>query len=118
MYYQSMRLAALVLLAAAVALQAQAAKSETTPPQVIRNAAPEYTDEARNARAQGTVVLTAQIGTDGIAHDIRVLRHMDYGLDDKAVECLRKWLFQPGTRNGVPGSMTVTVEINFRVPAK
>ena len=117
-YHKFMRLAALVLLAAAVALQAQAAKSETTPPQVIRNAQPEYAEEARTARVQGTVVLTAQIGTDGIAHDIRVLRHMDYGLDDKAVECLGKWLFQPGTRDGVPASMTVTVEISFRVPAK
>ena len=113
-----MRLAALVLLASAVVLPAQAAKPETTPPQVIRNAAPEYTEEARNARVKGTVVLTAQIGTDGIAHDIRVVKHMDYGLDDKAVECLSKWLFQPGTIDGVPRSWSVTVEIAFSAPAK
>ena len=112
-----MRLAAMVLLAA-LGSQAQAASSETTPPQVVRNAPPEYTEEARNASAKGSVVLTAQIGTDGIAHDIRVVKHMDYGLDDKAVECLRKWLFQPGTRDGAPIAVRVTVEIAFSAPAK
>jgi TonB family protein len=113
-----MGLAALVLLAAAVGLQAQTAKSETTAPQVIRNATPEYTDEALNAGARGAVVLKAQVGTDGIAHDIRVVKHMDYGLDDKAVECLNKWLFRPGTRDGAPIAAAVTVEIVFRAPAK
>jgi protein TonB len=108
-----MRLAALVILAAAVALQSQTAKPETTPPKVLRHPAPEYTDEARNAHAKGSVVLQAQIGTDGIAHDIRVVKHMEYGLDDKAVECLRQWLFQPGTRDGVPMPMRATVEIAF-----
>jgi TonB family protein len=112
-----MRLAVLLLLAAAV-LPSQAAKPETVPPKVIRNAPPEYTEEARNACVKGTVVLTAQIETDGTAHDIRVLKPMDYGLDDKAAECLSKWLFQPGTRDGVPIAVRVTVEIAFSGPAK
>ena len=112
-----MRLPALVLLAA-LGLHAQAARGETTPPQVIRNAPPEYTEEARNARVRRAVILRAQIGTDGIARDIRVVKHMDYGLDDKAVECLSKWLFQPGTRDGIPIAVQVTVEIAFSAPEK
>jgi TonB family protein len=67
---------------------------------------------------KGTVVLQAQIETDGTVHDIRVLKHMDYGLDEKAVECLGKWLFQPGTRDGVPIAVRVTVEIAFSAPAR
>ena len=113
-----MRLAALVLLAAAVGLQAQTAKPQTTAPKVLRNVPPEYTEKARNARVKGTVVLQAQIETDGTVHDIRVLKHMDYGLDKKAVECLGKWLFQPGTRDGVPIAVRVTVEIAFSAPAR
>jgi protein TonB len=113
-----MRLAALVLLAAAVGLQAQTAKPETTAPTVLHRVDPEYTEEATRAHAKGTVVLQAQIGNDGIARDIRGLKHMDYGLDDKAVECLSQWLFQPGTRDGIPIPVRATVEINFSAPAK
>jgi TonB family protein len=113
-----MRLAALVLLAAAVGLQAQSAKPETTAPKVLRHVDPGYTEEAIRARAKGSVVLQAQIRTDGIAHEIRVLKHMDYGLDDKAVECLSQWLFQPGTRDGVPIAVRATLEIAFSAPAE
>ncbi|MBI2680876.1 MAG: TonB family protein [Candidatus Solibacter usitatus] len=67
---------------------------------------------------RGSVILKAQIGIDGLPRDIRVAKHMGYGLDDKAVECLSKWLFEPGTRDGVAIAVQVTVEIAFNAPEK
>ena len=112
-----MRLAAL-LLAAAVTLQPQAAQPETKAPVVIRKAAPKYTDEAREAKVQGSVLLQAVIGTDGKAHDIQVLKGLGHGLDESAVDCLRRWRFRPGTRDGVPAPGRGRFEILFRLDVK
>jgi TonB family protein len=43
----------------------------------------------------GVVVLHATIGTDGLAHDIQVVRPLGYGLDELAVEAVKKWTFEP-----------------------
>jgi periplasmic protein TonB len=85
----------------------------TSAPVVIRKVEPEYTEQARTERIQGTVVLYTQVETDGRAHDIRVIRKLGYGLDEKAVQCLEQWEFQPGLKDGKPVTVRVTVEINF-----
>jgi len=63
---------------------------------------PQYTDEARSARAQGAVVLEAIVRKDGSVSIRRVVRAVGYGLDDRAIEALQQWVFKPGTRGGVP----------------
>jgi TonB family protein len=77
---------------------------------------PEYTDEALKAGREGTVVLSVEVGIDGAAHDIRVLRSLGMGLDDKAVEAVQLWEFEPGTRDGQPVAIAATIEVNFRPP--
>ncbi|HUI79022.1 MAG TPA: energy transducer TonB [Bryobacteraceae bacterium] len=105
-----MSLVAAVVLLATSAL-AQHASSAA--PRVRHKVDPEYTDEARNQHSQGTVVLYTKIGTDGRARDIKVIRPLGHGLDEKAVECLAKWEFEPGMRDGVPVETPASVEINF-----
>jgi len=86
-------------------------------PNAVRKSSPEYTETARQARIEGVVVLYAEIGTDGRARHIRVIRALGYGLDRKAVESLRRWRSEPALRDGVPVVAPATIEIPFHLPA-
>jgi TonB family protein len=94
----------------------QESEPKTTAPRLIHKVEPEYTAEAREAGLEGTVVLGVEVGTDGTAHDIRVTRSLGMGLDEKGVEAVRLWKFEPATRDGKPVAVKATIEINFRPP--
>lgn len=110
-----MRLAVLLLTTFAITLQPQEV-SRSTPPRVIHKVDPMYTQEALDAKLEGTVVLGCTVGTDGVPTDISVRRRLAKGLDEKAVECSQAWRFKPGTHDGEPIPVHATVEINFRLP--
>jgi periplasmic protein TonB len=86
-----------------------------TAPRVIYAPDPEFSEEARKAKYQGVVVLWAIVGTDGRTHDIRVMRSLGLGLDEKAIEAIRQWRFEPGRKDGVPVAVQVNVEVRFRL---
>jgi periplasmic protein TonB len=110
-----MKLAVLFLIASAGLLQPQEI-SHTTPPKVIHTVPPQYTKEALDARLQGDVLLSALVGIDGTALEIKVIRPLGKGLDQKAVECVEQWRFSPGTNHGDPVQVKVEIEVNFRLP--
>lgn len=85
------------------------------PPKVLSKVEPTYTPEARTAGIEGTVQLRVVIGTDGVAHDLKVVQRLDPGLDKKALEAVQQWHFQPGTKGGAPVKVMVTIELNFRL---
>ena len=85
------------------------------PPSVLEKKEPEYTDEARAAKLMGTEILFVQIGPDGIAHTIQVVRGVGLGLDESGVDAVSQWRFKPGEKNGQPVSVLATIEINFRL---
>lgn len=84
-------------------------------PKVISAPDPEYSEEARKAKYQGVVVLWLVIGPDGKPRDIRVARALGMGLDQKAVEAVKRWVFEPGTKDGRPVAVQLNVEVNFRL---
>jgi TonB family protein len=86
-----------------------------TMPIAIRKVEPEFTEDARRARMQGTVRLYAEIGVDGKAHNIRVTRSIGLGLDEKAIEALTQWLFKPGTKDGKPLPVMANVDVSFHL---
>jgi TonB family protein len=86
-----------------------------SPPRVLYKREPAYTEEARAARVQGTVVLTLTITEQGRAEDIRVARSLDPGLDRQAIEAIEDWQFAPATKNGTPVRIASTIEVNFRL---
>jgi TonB family protein len=86
-----------------------------TAPKLISKAEPEYTEEARRAKIEGMVVLHVAIQPDGRAHNVRVTRSLDAGLDQKAMEAIEKWTFQPGQKDGKPVAVAATIEVNFRL---
>jgi len=86
-----------------------------TPPTVIFRVEPEYTQEARAANYQGTVVARVTIHKDGTLTVDEVVRELDYGLTQRAIEALEQWKFKPGMRNGEPVAVSLTVEVNFNL---
>ncbi len=84
-------------------------------PKAVEKHEPQYSSEARVNKYQGTVVLSIVIGSDGLPRDLRVTRSLGLGLDQKAVEAVRQWRFEPGQKDGQPVSVMATVEVNFRM---
>ena len=84
-------------------------------PVVLFKVDPEYSEEARKAKYSGTVVLQLIVDSAGKARDIRVVRSLGLGLDEKAIEAVNKWKFRPGFRNGQAVAVQATIEVNFRL---
>jgi len=84
-------------------------------PAVIYKVDPEYSEEARKAKYSGTVLLQLVVDVDGKAKNIKVVKGVGLGLDEKAVEAVTKWKFTPGKKNGSPVPVYATVEVNFRL---
>jgi protein TonB len=76
---------------------------------------PEYSEEARKAKFQGAVLLSIIIDENGHTRDVRVLRPLGLGLDEKAIEAVLKWRFRPSQKDGHPVAVTANVEVNFRL---
>ena len=80
------------------------------------NPRPSYPKIARRRGYEGIVVLNVQVLKTGQVGDISVLRSSGHRrLDRAALNAVRKWRFEPGTRNGIPVAMTVKVPIHFRL---
>ncbi len=76
---------------------------------------PEYSEEARKAKFQGTVLLSIVVDETGKTRDIKVLRALGLGLDEKAIEAVMKWRFRPAYKDGKPVAVAANVEVNFRL---
>jgi TonB family protein len=86
-----------------------------TPPKAIFSPDPEYDNKARKAKYQGTCLLSMIVGTDGLPYEVKVARALGKGLDEKAVEAVTKWRFQPAMKDGQPVPVQINVEVSFRL---
>jgi TonB family protein len=85
------------------------------PPTLAFKVEPAYSEEARAAKLQGTVVLKIVVDTDGLAKDISVVSGQGLGLDEQAVTAIMQWKFNPGQKDGVPVPVLATIEVNFKL---
>jgi TonB family protein len=86
-----------------------------SPPRALSTPDPEYSEEARKAKYQGTVVLWLIVDANGHPRDIRVARSLGMGLDQKAMEAVRTWKFEPAMKDGKPVAVQMNVEVSFRL---
>jgi TonB family protein len=86
-----------------------------SPPLAVYSPDPDYSDEARGAKYQGTVVLTTIVGPDGRIRDPRIARPVGMGLDEKALEKILAWRFKPATKDDKPVAVEVTIEIQYNL---
>ena len=107
---------ALVLSAAVASLAGQEIQKDgITLPVPVRSVKPGYTAAAMDARIEGKVVLSVVVLDDGKVGEVSVTESLDkeYGLDTQAVEAAKEWLFKPGTKDGKPVPVRVSVEMTF-----
>lgn len=90
-----------------------AVMSETLKPTILYREKAKYTEEARQAKVQGTVTLTIVFGVDGRIHDIRTVRGLPEGLTESSIEAAQKIRFHPAVLNGKPVSVRATLEFSF-----
>jgi len=84
-------------------------------PRPIFTPEPEFSEEARKAKYQGVVILYAIVGPDGRVHNARVTRSLGMGLDEKALEIVRQWKFDPGKKDGRAVAVEMNLEIAFNL---
>jgi protein TonB len=74
-----------------------------------------YTDDARRRGIQGDVLLEIVVRRDGSVGDVRLLRGLDRGLDQRAIDAVRQWRFSPAKRHGAPVDVIVEVGVEFKL---
>ena len=84
-------------------------------PVVLFAPEPEFSEEARKAKAAGNVLVYLQVDAQGRPTHVRVLRGIGLGLDEKAVEAVRQYKFKPALENGKPVPVEMNVEVNFQI---
>lgn len=84
-------------------------------PEVLHEEKPQYTSEAMRAKVQGVVEVEAIVMPDGSVGHVQIVRSLDdrFGLDQKAIEAVKRWRFRPGTRMGKPVPVLVNIELTF-----
>ena len=84
-------------------------------PVLIYSVTPQYSQEARMAKISGTVLVNLWVDQNGIPRDVRVVRGIGKGLDEKAVEAVSKYRFKPAMEDGQPVPVELNMEINFKI---
>ena len=84
-------------------------------PRPVSTPDPEYTEQARLAKTQGTCILWLIVDDQGHPRDIRVVRGLGFGLDTKAIDAVKQWRFQPAMKDGRPVNVQISVEVGFRL---
>ena len=84
-------------------------------PRPIYQPDPEYSEEARKAKYTGTCVLWLVVGADGHPREVKVTRSVGLGLDEKAIEAVKTWKFEPAMKDGKPVAVQISVEVEFRL---
>jgi periplasmic protein TonB len=89
--------------------------SGVEPPRLLREVRADYTDEARRANIEGEVELEIVVRRDGTVGEVKIVRGLRGGLNERAVNAVRQWRFAPGRMKGVPVDVVVEVGVEFRL---
>ncbi len=84
-----------------------------TPPRVVSAPAPEASQQAGAKEMKGVCVLKIMVEADGSTSHVRVVKGLGMGLDEKAIEAVKKWTFKPALLRGKPVAVEVAVEVDF-----
>jgi len=83
-------------------------------PKVKRQPIPQFSEEAKEKKIEGVVVVGLVVGTDGLPHDIHIVKTLGYGLDEMAIQAVEHWKFKPAQSEGKPVPASISIELEFR----
>ena len=86
-----------------------------TPPKPLKVAEPGFSEEARREKVSGSVLIGLIVDEKGFLTAVTVVQGIGHGLDEKAVEAVRQYRFQPAVRNGTPVLLRIHIEVNFQI---
>jgi periplasmic protein TonB len=89
--------------------------SGITPPSLLREVKPDYTQEARRRGVEGDVVVEVIVRADGSVGQVRLLNGLGAGLDERAIDAVRQWRFSPAHRHGTPVDVVVEIAVEFKL---
>ncbi len=95
--------------------EAEAKSKQNSYPRTVYSPHPEYTQDAREKKIEGTVILSVKVGTDGLVKDAKVFRSLYPSLDESAVRTVRAWRFEPQMKDGKAIAMEIKVEVSFNL---
>ncbi len=88
---------------------------DVSPPRVLLAPGPEFSEEARRKKVSGDVMVHLIVDENGLPQEVKVVRGLGLGLDEKAVEAVKRYKFRPAMRAGVPVKVEINVDVNFQV---
>jgi TonB family protein len=86
-----------------------------TPPKAIHVQEAEFSEEARRKKIEGTVIVSFTVSEQGLPTNLRIVKSIGYGLDEKALQAVSRYRFQPATKDGVPVAKEISVEVTFHL---
>jgi len=90
-------------------------ESGVSAPKALFTPEPEFSEEARKAKYQGVVTLDIVVGADGRVHNARVVHSLGMGLDEKALEAVKTWKFDPAKKDGRAVACAFNIEVDFHL---
>jgi TonB family protein len=84
-------------------------------PTVISSVDPEFSEEARRKKISGTVKVYLYVEKDGTPSHVRIVQGVGHGLDEKAVEAVKQYRFNPATKDGEPVRVDLYIDISFQI---
>jgi TonB family protein len=86
-----------------------------TPPVLTYSVDAEFTQKAKHAKHQGVSVVQCIVDSHGMPQHVHTVRKLGWGLDEKAIDAVRQYRFKPGTLDGKPVAVAITIEVNFHI---
>lgn len=86
-----------------------------SPPKLVLNKEPQFSERARKAKFQGTVILGLVVNQEGLPSELHIIHPLGYGLDAQAVEAVQQWRFQPAVKDDQPVAVEIAVEVDFHL---
>lgn len=96
--------------------EAVAITDDITPPRLKEVASPDYTEEAKKKRIEGTVTIEIVVDKKGDVVDAKVVKGLGHGLDENAIVAVKEWKYKPAEKDGTPIAVRMEVTVEFFLP--
>ena len=84
-------------------------------PKLVHYVEPDFSPKSKEAFVEGTVKISSVVNTDGVATNLKVVSGLNTEEDRTALEAVKQWRFQPGTKAGRAVNVRVTIEVSFHL---